>query len=622
VIDVALLAAILAASAAAGLVALRTVDALPAEESEHLLAGLAAGLGLASIIALGLAALQMLRPLPIAVAGAAALVAGGGTLVRALGAVRLPRGGLAWVLVAICGLVLLAESPTWFAPPVGGDQTKYHLAFPRLYAQAGGLVATPWSFWGQQQWLQNFLFAIAYAVRGEDLARLVNAVAGVMAALGLATLARRHLGAGLGILAGALFFTMPMTWSQMTRSGADMSVVLYAALATSAWLDWAASERDGDLRRAAVFAGFGGASKVMGLLVPTLVGIGVLVVLVRRRWPLGRRIADALAYGVIALVLLAPCYVRNAIDTGNPLYPFGQGAFPGRHWSAEAAAYLDTYYDQYRTREAGDRGGKPYVGLEVLRFPWDLTMHPESFENGKRQGQDVSPFPLAFAPAVLLLVRSRWQAPAIGAIGLAYGAIIAAGAWAHPRYVLPGTALVMTAAVAGAEALVGRRLLGWIVLATVLGNVALTSRMLRPMWPDQVRVAFGRMSPDAFLAAYSDRYLFWREANRAVPPTGKVVVLEKIPHPYYIDRPFVLLSYLEQGMVDFRTVTTPDALLDTLRALGATHVAVDVKGLDAAADPFEQRVTMLWRATTDRLGTPVLAAGGYALYVAPGAPRG
>ncbi|MGH7896108.1 MAG: glycosyltransferase family 39 protein [Candidatus Binatia bacterium] len=619
----ALLAVVLAASAAGGLVALRTADALPEAEHEHLLSGLATGLGLASILALALAALHALRPLPLGVAGGLALAVGAASLWRAVRAVRLPRGAFSWALVAACGLVLLAEAPTWFAPPIGGDQTKYHLAYPRLYGLAGGLVATPWSFWGQQQWLQNFLFAIAYALRGEDLARLLNAITGVTAALGLATLARRHLGEGLGVLVGALFFTMPMTWSQMTRAGADMSVVLYAALAMSAWLDWVASERRGDLRRAAIFAGFAGASKVMGLLVPVLVGVGVLVVLARRRWSPGRTLAAAVSYGAIALTLLAPCYVRNAIDTGNPLHPFGNGAFHGRYWSPAAAAYLDTYYDQYRTREAGDRGGKPYVGLEVLRFPWDLTMHPESFENGKRQGQDVSPLPLAFAPAVLLLARTRWQALAIGALGVAYGAIIAGGAWAHPRYVLPGTALALTAAVAGARALVGERVLPWIVAFTVAGDLALTSRMLRPMWPDQVRVALGRMTPDAFLARYSDRYVFWREANRVIPPTGRVAVLEKIPHPYYIERPFVLLSYLEQGFVDFRAVTTPDAVLETLRALGVTHVAVEVKGLDAAADPFEQQVTSLWRASTTRLDPPVLTAGGYALYVAPaGAPRG
>jgi hypothetical protein len=623
VIDVVLLAVVLAASGAAGLAVLRLAGALPRRPEEHLLAGMATGLGLASMLALGLAVAHALRPLPFAVAGVAALALGGLDLVRAVRAVRAPRGWLARGLVLVCVALLVAQAPTWFAPPVGGDQTKYHLAYPRLWANAGGLVPTPWCFWGNQQWLQNFLFVLAYAVRGEDLARLLNAAAGVMSALSVATLARRHLDRRLGVAVGVLVFTMPMTWSQMTRSGADMSVVVYAGLAVTAFLDWALGARPGDLRRAAIMAGLAGGSKVMGLLVPALVGIGVLVVLARRRPAIGQAARAAVAYGAIALVALSPWYVRNAVEVGDPMHPFGHGAFHGRHWSPEAAAYLNTYYEQYRAREAGDRGGKPYVGIDVAWFPWDLTMHPESFENGKRQGQDVSPFALAFLPALLLLRRRRRAAFAIAAMGVAYVGIIAVGAWAHPRYVLPGVALAMTASAAGAQALAGRRWLPWIVAFTVAGNVALTTRLLRPMWPDQVRVALGRLPPDTFLGRYSDRWLFWREANRAVPPDGRVALLEKITHPYYIDRPFVMLSYLEQGQVDYRATTTPDAVLAEMAQLGATHVAVELKGLDAAADPFERTVTAIWRDVVARLGPPVLTAGGYALYALPaGGARG
>ena len=52
--------------------------------------------------------------------------------------------------------------------------------------------------------------------------------------------------------------------------------------------------------------------------------------------------------------------------------------------------------------------------------------------------------------------------------------------------------------------------------------------MLRPMWPDQVRVALGRLSPEVFLSRYSDRYVFWHQANQAVPATGRVLVFEKM----------------------------------------------------------------------------------------------
>src|SRR5262249_17327324 len=239
------------------------------------------------------------------------------------------------------------------------------------------------------------------------------------------------------------------------------------------------------------------------------------------------------------------------------------------------------------------------------------------FENAKRQGQDVSAFALAFLPAIVVLGRRRPAALAIAVIGVAYAAIIAVGAWAHPRYVLPGTALVLVAAAAGAEGLAGARPLPLLVALTIASNVTLISRLLKPMWPDQVRVAFGRLDPNTFLRRYSERFVFWHEANRAVPVDGRVVVLEKIPHPYYIERPFVLLSYLEQGMIDYRTLDGPAALADAVRRLGATHVAVERSGLAAQGDPFEARVTALWRGYVGGLGQPVLEAGGYALYAVP-----
>lgn len=616
-IDLLLLLPILAASAAAGLVLLRVTGALPRPPHEHLLAGLVTGLGLVSMLSLACAVAGVLSPLPFAIGGVAALLAGGPALVAALRAVRRPRGSAAWALLAVCAVVLLAEAPTWFAPPVGGDQTKYHLAYPRLYAQAGGLVATPWTFWGQQQWLQNFLYTMAYAVRGENLARLMNAVSGVLAAVALATLVRRHFDRRLGVVAGALYFTLPISWSQMVRSGADTSVVIYAALAVSAWLDWARGQRDRDLRRAAIMAGLAGGAKVMGLLVPALVGIGILIVMVRRRTAPVRFVGNALAFGVLAIVLLCPWYVRNAVETGDPLYPFGVKVFGGTHWSPAAGDYLDLYYSQYRAKEAAQRQGEPYAGWEVVKFPWDLTMHPESFEDGKRQGQDVSPFIFAFLPALLLLRRRRAAAVSVAAIGIAYGAIIAVGAWAHPRYVLPGVALALAAATPAARALCGRRAFAAIVAISIAGNLALITRMFRPMWPDQVRVALGRMTPEAFLGKFADRWVFWHQANDSVPADGRVVILEKIPHPYYIDRPFAMLSYLEQGLVDYRQVQTVPGLDTAIRGLGATHVAVEEDGLQASADPFEAQVTALWRDYVARLGPPVLRAGGYALYTVP-----
>src|SRR5439155_1116153 len=137
-IDLVRLVLALAAATAAGLLALRALRALPAAPSERLLAGLAVGLGLGSMTALGLAAAGHLRATPLAVVGAAVLVAGGRELARAGRALEARALRRVWPLVLVCALVLIAEVPAMLAPPVGGDQTKYQLVYPRLYALAGG----------------------------------------------------------------------------------------------------------------------------------------------------------------------------------------------------------------------------------------------------------------------------------------------------------------------------------------------------------------------------------------------------------------------------------------------------------------------------------------------------
>jgi hypothetical protein len=317
---------------------------------------------------------------------------------------------------------------------------------------------------------------------------------------------------------------------------------------------------------------------------------------------------------MIVLAAACPWYVRNGLDTGNPIYPFGYGLFGGSHWSTAASQYLDEYYLQYQGTFATRREAAPYAGTGLVRFPWDLTMHPNSFENGARQSLDVSPFALAFAPALLLVRRGRGAAWSIAALGLGYAGIIAGAAWAHPRYVFPGVVLLLVAAVPAAHALLGRRGFVAVVGLAVLGNVALTSRLLRPLWPDQARVALGRLDGREFLRRHSDRYAFWEQANAAVPSTGRVLVLEKIPHPYYIERPYVLGSYLEQGLLDYRVLDTPERLITAAHALGITHVSVDLAALDARRDPFEAEVSRLWRAFVDGACEPVLRQEGFALY--------
>jgi hypothetical protein len=108
--------------------------------------------------------------------------------------------------------------------------------------------------------------------------------------------------------------------------------------------------------------------------------------------------------------------------------------------------------------------------------------------------------------------------------------------------------------------------------------------------------------------------------NREVPPDGNVLVLAMIPHPYHLERSFMLASPLEQAAIDYRRVASVDELLQTLDALGVTHVVREAEAEKAGANPVGPRVTELWDALIAR-ATPVGTTPRGALYRLDRAPE-
>ena len=626
-VDLAVLVLLLLVGLGAGRRLLRAVPfTWPLEET---LFALALAFGLFAYATLALAEAGLLyRPALAALLVAAAwygrreMLAGPAVAARGLGRWRAGRPGASErAALALAAVVIGAELIMVLAPPVGGDQTKYQLVYPRLYAEAHRIVDTPWSFWGYFQYLVNMLFAAAFVLRGDVLARLVNAAFGVLTALAVFTAGRRLFARSVGVWSALLFVTMPLTATLMIRAWVEFALTLYVVLAVLAVLAW----RDGGARSwlalGAVMAGFAAGTKLTGLLVPALLASLVLGYAWRRGAALMPALATTVKFGLIAAVVASPCYLRNAVATGNPIFPFGYAVFDGRNWSPEAARGLDAYYAAYRESQAAKRGAHAYrSSWEALRFPWDATMAPHSFEESGRSAYDIGPFILAFAPGVLLLGRQP-RAWVVTALAGTYGATVVLAMWAHPRYVHPALLLLLLVAVAVAERCraygpLASRAVTVLLAATALGQAALAARVMAPLFPDSARVALGRMSADAFLRRHEPRYPLALLVQAAVPDDGNVLVLGMIPHPYYylsLGRRFTLASPLEQGAIDYRRIETVDAFITVLHHFGVTHVVREVDPDKRAVNPVGERVPRLWNGLLARCEKVGETAGG-ALY--------
>ncbi len=506
------------------------------------------------------------------------------------------------VAIVLLGVFLVSVEIVFnLAPPVGGDQTKYHLVYPRLYAETHALFETPWTFWGYLQYLVNMLFAAAFALRGDVLARLINVTYGGLAILAVFAVGRRVFGRRVGVWAAGLFLTMPMTATLMTRAWVEFALAVYVLLAVAAVLAWWDSGAKPWLAIGAVMAGFAGGTKIMGLLACGLLGLVILGRILHREGlgATGAAVRTVVAFGLVAGLVASPCYLRNAAATGNPIFPFGYGVFGGAHWSAEAAAGLDGYYQAYRDNQARKRESGSYDSLaDRVRFPWDVTMAPHSFGEGSRSAYDLGPFVLAFAPGLLLLRRDP-RAWLLGGLALGYAVTIVIGMWPHPRYIHPALPLLLIVAVRAVDSLraygaVASRVATLVLALTVVGQAALSLRMMAPGWPDAARVAVGAMTSEEFLTRYERRYPLWALVNAEVPPDGNVLILGMIPHPYHLERRFTLASPLEQGAMDYRSIATVDEFVARLEAFGVTHVVREPERAKPGINPVGTRVLGLW----------------------------
>ena len=247
-------------------------------------------------------------------------------------------------------------------PPVSWDALTYHVYLPARWVQEGHLLHLATVFgddaaaWAPQQ--AALVYAAALALHGDDL--LVD-VLGLLwlatAAVAVAVLAR-SLGAGArsSSLAGLLTCWQAPLLAAATAATAD-------ALLAGAWVGGLAMlacasrapRPDGAILAAAVAAGLAAGSKTVGLpLGVALAVLAILAALARRRQ------ATALAVPALALAGGGWWYLRNALSTGNPVFPLAVdlgGIHLAGPFGREALA-------------AGEFHAPPGAALEVLCRSW------------------------------------------------------------------------------------------------------------------------------------------------------------------------------------------------------------------------------------------------------------
>jgi len=272
-----------------------------------------------------------------------------------------PRGGnWFWqiALVIFAGMTLLGS----MLPPVDFDVREYHLQAPKEFYQLGRIEFLPHNVYANMP-LGAEMHALAAMAVTEDwwlgalIGKTVIGSFALLGALGVWCAGKRWFSTQVAWVSAVLYLSTPWIVLVSTSGLIDAAVGCYALGALMAWgmaLE-ASAQRGGWLALAGWLAGGAVSCKYPALLFVVMpLGLGLLGMRQTFTW---RHV------GVFGLAMMAGCglwLAKNAVLTGNPVYPLLYEVFDGSTRTAEKdvqwkRAHLPQHWSAGDAWDAGTR---------------------------------------------------------------------------------------------------------------------------------------------------------------------------------------------------------------------------------------------------------------------------
>ncbi len=270
---------------------------------------------------------------------------------------------LAGSLLAICAIGPYLWS---LAPTIRYDALTYHLAVPVAYIRNHGMVdlGTFNSYWAHYA---EMLYTYAMLLLGQPLPGLLHLTAGLLTTAWSFALGKRLASTRAGLLAGLLFFSLPMVGYETGTVYIDLFVALFIVAMVSAGVIWWQSGEIRWLAVAGILAGFALGTKLTAAPIVFILGVFLVPALVLRYRKLSTALTGFLALALPTVLITAPWLLRDWLWTGNPVYPFFNSLFPGQSVAGSTSV--------------GFQGVSSRFLIRMVRLPWDLMFNIHTYDH-------------------------------------------------------------------------------------------------------------------------------------------------------------------------------------------------------------------------------------------------
>ena len=507
-----------------------------------------------------------------------------------LGTDRGFQGFCILALTLLAGLALMLA----LAPPVKTDALVYHLAIPRAYFEHHGIVNLPNSMYSFFPLLFDMVFLFAMTFGVESLPALCGLGMTFLLLAGLAVYFRQYLSPRLTWFVPVLFFSTPTFFEISASAYIDVALAGFIFFAFYSWDRWLETRRTFWFYYLAVCAGAAFATKLTGLITLPLGILGIA--LAGRKDPRpGRVLKQMLVFSGIALLFVAPWWMRNFQFSGNPFLPLLMPVLGGEdrvNWDPQRMAMFDHYVRMF---------GMGRGPLDLLMLPYNLTFKAEP-HSLKFDGQ----IGILFFMLIPALITGIWKYRSPRVLALSVSGALLILFWfvyfQYARFLAPAFTALTVLSVFGLERITradpgssgGNRWMGPIIFGVLACGVVYNLGLIWEMWNKKAPHSFltGRETRAQYLARNVPPYPMYQAMNN-LPAESRIFLVYMRNLGYLAERPFYSDSIFEAHTL--QTLLQQDDSVEGLRRQlkdkGFTHLMFDrafVFGQGGALPPHGQ----------------------------------
>lgn len=492
------------------------------------------------------------------------------------------------VLVAMLLIFLLLNLLQALAPPTSADTLAYHYALPKLFVREHAIYYIP-DILANAPLSQHMLYTFGMLLHQDVVASLISYSQGIVLLAAIVLFGRRYFTTQIGLLAAVLLYSPPLVTQVVSSGHIEIGLTTFTFLAIWGFIEWTQSRDMRWLVLSAIFLGMVAGTKYYGLF--TVLSLGLVVAWAgvslygRNKTVLVRSLA---IFGITTVLVASPWYIRNFVNTGNPIYPAFYSVLGGANWSPE----MDDFFNLWVTSE------KRPAGDSIVAFstsPWNFVINKGDL--GSRI-PEYTPIYLAFLPLLLWLIykdkERRWLYGYILVFSMIFYSLwfwLAFQRLRHLMPILPWVALMTSAAtyhaVSQSRMFFGGRPLRWTVFGAV-GFVLLFSLGINLLFNTQfLPVVTGFEGKDAYLSSQLAHQEDVAWINTNLEDGDRLIHFNRAIN-YHLDVDYFYASQYIQAKIDWTAGITADELAQQLASENITHLFVDERMLinDFPASPL------------------------------------